>query len=163
MPIHQIQRAKPLSQHPFVHKRQMCAGWKKSTSRGTMGILCQSACDFLLPQRPQSQQHSCGHAKKPQTDKETDMQTNKGRWRWATETNEDEQWQWLVLTVFDLSQLFLHCPHLFLCSALFVSVTHIKVSKVETMAKERAADRGKKTHLVAIGILKTGVIVCLYA
>ncbi len=51
-------------------------------------------------------------------------------------------------------------PHLSMCSALFVSVTHIKVSKVETIAKERVADR-EKTCLVALGTVEKEACWCV--
>lgn len=128
----------------FTRGKCVLAGKKNQRVEGTMGILCQSARGFLLPPRTQSQQHSCGH--KTTSARQRDRQTDQGL---EIQTNKDKQEvkmhrQWLALTVFNLSQLFQRCQvHIFLC-ALFVSVTHIKVSKVETMAKERAADSRKK-------------------
>lgn len=69
--------------------------------------------------------------KPPQTDKETrqtgrgtDLQTNKGRRRWPQEQVKMHR-QWLVLTEFDLSQLFLHGQvHVFLCAQPSLSVSH---------------------------------------
>lgn len=88
MPIHQIRGAKP-------YQKAICSGKcvlaekttkKHNSFKGTMGILCQSASRrFLLPPRPQSQQHSCGHKatsdrqRDGQADQATDLQTNKGR------------------------------------------------------------------------------------
>lgn len=53
----------------------MCASWKRQVVGGTMGILCQSACEFLLPPRTHFHLHSCGH--KATSDRQIDRQTNK--------------------------------------------------------------------------------------
>lgn len=135
-----------------------------------MGNWCQSARGFLLPPRPQFQQHICGHKatsgrqRDRQTDHGADVETNKGRQRWPQEQVKTGG-QWLVLTVFDLSQLFLYCQvHVFLCALPCLSVSHtLKCQKWKPWLKKELLTEGKNMFGSPRDSQKGSMLLCVYA
>lgn len=112
--------------------------WLKTDNvpREPWEIFCQSARGSLSPPRPQPQQNSCSH--KATSDRQSSPKGRTQKQIKADSSEVKEQRQRLVLTVFDLSQLFLHCQvHVLLSAGSSLSVSHaLKCQKWKPQLKK---------------------------